>query len=96
MALIVFGPLVGFLLLLGKAIRKLVRRPPVDIGRWGGPARGGGPAGDREPRRPLSPMSSGAVRLPLPVPDDGGDEPAVPVHVIRGPGDGAPGHRVAS
>lgn len=93
-ALIVFGPPVAVLVLLVKAIRKL-RPRPVDIRRWGGPARGGGPAGDREPRRPLTPTASGAARLPLPVADDAEEQPASPVRVIPRPADGAPGYRVA-
>ena len=93
-ALIVFGPIAGFLLLLAGAIRKL-RPKPVGYRRWDGPARGGGPAGDREPRRPLTPTASGAMRLPLPVDDEGPFEPAEPVRVLRAPADGPPGYRVA-
>ena len=93
-ALIVFGPLAAVLLLLIKAIRKLRPRPVV-IRRWGGPARGGGLVGDREPRRPLTPSASGAACLPLPVADDVRDEPESPVRVIPRPPDGAPGYRAA-
>ena len=93
-ALIVFGPIVGFLLLLAVAIRKL-RPRPVDIRRWNGPARGGGPAGDREPRWPLTPAASGGMCLPLPVADDAPLDPAGPVWVTGDPADDAPGHRMA-
>lgn len=68
-ALVVFGPLLGFLLLVIKATRKLMpnreAHPPWrrqdDV-----PPRPGEASGDREPRRPLTPSRSGAVAFTPP------------------------------
>ena len=98
-AAIVFGPVVGILLLLVKAIRRLLPRvdPSPPWGRSGvdGPPRGPDPAGDREPRRPLTPSRSGAVAL-APPPEDAGDCDVPPVRRTVGPaGPAEPGHRLA-
>ena len=72
-AVVVFGPLVTILLLLVKAIRK--RMPQrEELPPWrrqlDEPPPRGDPAGDREPRGPLTPNRSGAVSLPVPLDDD--------------------------
>ena len=72
-AVVVFGPLVTILLLLVKAIRK--RMPQrEELPPWrrhlDEPPPRGDPAGDREPRRPLTPNRSGAVSLPVALDDD--------------------------
>ncbi len=69
---LVFGPLVATLLILLKAIRKLMPGAalpfrPFEVDQ---PPNGGDLAGDREPRRPLTPTRSGAVALALPNEED--------------------------
>ena len=68
-AIVVFGPLVAVFVLLFKSIRKLMPQAPA-IQDWErrteDPPSGGDLAGDREPRRPLSPIGSGAISLALP------------------------------
>jgi hypothetical protein len=68
-------PFIAFLALLLVALRRQWRQilRPSESGDGGGRRRGAGPAGDREPRRPLVPVASGAAALPLPI--DAGDTP---------------------
>ncbi len=82
-AVIVFGPLLAFLVLLFKATRRFRPRQSVEVQAWRPrgteqPPKGGDPAGDREPRRPLIPTGAGAVSLALPA-DEAWDEDHVPV-----------------
>jgi hypothetical protein len=70
-AVIVFGPLLAFFVLLFKSIRKLTPRRAFGPPFWKPqepeqPPGGGDLAGDREPRRPLIPAGSNAVSLALP------------------------------
>ena len=99
-AVLVFGPLLAFLVLLFKAIRKLMPQRPIEAPAWKPrgteqPPIGGDPAGDRKPRRPLKPSGSAAVSLALPA-DDAWEEdqaavrPTDPRH-----GGSEPGHRLA-
>ena len=99
-AVLIFGPLLAFLGLLFKAIRKLMPQRPIEAPAWKPrrteqPPRGGDPAGDREPRRPLIPSGSAAVSLALPA-DDAWDEDQAVVRPTD-PRDGGsdPGHRLA-
>ncbi len=99
-AVLVFGPLLAFLVLLFKAIRKLMPQQPIDSRAWKPrgteqPPTGGDPAGDREPRRPLIPSGSAAVTLALPSGDawDEGEGPVLPTDPRHGGND--PGHRLA-
>ena len=100
-AVLVFGPLLAFLVLLFKAIRKLMPQRPIEAPAWKPrgteqPPRGGDPAGNREPRRPLIPSGSATVSLALPADDVARDEdqravrPTDPRH-----GGSDPGHRLA-
>jgi len=78
-ALVALGPLLGLLVLLVIRTRRLWARTPVTIEPYR-PERGGDPAGDREPRRPLVPVDAGGVALPLPmaVGDDEDPSPLAP------------------
>lgn len=96
-AVVVFGPLLVFILLIFKATRKLMprreARPP-----WRGqddePKRPGETSGDREPRRPLTPSLSGAIALAPPTTHD--DEPReVAIHRIESQSDGGGDQRLA-
>ncbi len=99
-AVLVFGPLLAFLVLLFKAIRKLMPQRPIEAPAWKlrgteQPPRGGDPAGDREPRRPLIPSGSAAVSLALPA-DDAWDEEQAAVRPTGPRHSGSdPGHRLA-
>ncbi len=90
-AVVVLGPLVAILLLLLKAIRKLMPQtealPPWAV-RRDGPPTDGHSAGDREPRLPLTPSRSRAVSLALPQEDGGGFEesPVCPRNTHPGSG----------
>ncbi len=61
---VALAPVLGLLALLVARCRQLWRRPAKWTEGW--PGRGGEPAGDREPRRPLVPAASGAAALPVP------------------------------
>lgn len=85
-AVVVFGPLVTTLWLLLKAIRKLMPQQSAapTWGQFGDPPRPAETAGDREPRRPLTPSRSGAVSVALPVAHDD-ETPEVEVRHIASP-----------
>lgn len=93
---IVFGPLLAVLLLLLKAIRKLLPQP-VESRPWqrrpDEPPEGGDASGDREPRNPLTPARSGAVKLELPMAQASEFDPELPRRTDSGSGN--PGHRLA-
>lgn len=95
-AVIVFGPLLAVLVLLLKAIRKLMPQP-VESRPWqrrtDEPPAGGDASGDREPRNPLPPIRSGAVKLDLPMAQASEGDQESPRRTD--PGSGNPGHRLA-
>jgi len=70
-ALVALGPVLGMLVLLVLRTRQLWPRRPV-TSFDDRPQRGGDTAGDREPRRPLTPVGAGSIALPLPEDDDEG------------------------
>lgn len=99
-AVLTFGPLLAFLVLLFKATRKLMPQQPIEAPAWKPPGteqppRGGDPAGGREPRRPLIPSGSAAVNLTLPSGDAWEEDqaPVRPTDPRHGGSD--PRHRLA-
>lgn len=70
-AVVVFGIPLALLMLLLKAVRKLMPAERIEVPSWDfrddGPTDDGGFASDREPRRPLMPIGSGAIALALPL-----------------------------
>jgi len=98
-AVIVFGPLLAFLVLLLKATRRLMPKQPVQVPGWKSrgeeqPPSGGDPPGDREPRRPLTPTGAGATSLALPAGEDW-EEDQVPVRPTARHAARDPRHRLA-
>lgn len=99
-AVLVFAPLLAFLVHLFKATRNLTPQRPIEAPAWKPrgteqPPRGADPDGDREPRRPLIPSGSAAVSSPL-VPDDVWDEDQAAFRPVdRCHGGSEPGHRLA-
>lgn len=96
-AVVVFGPLVAFLLLIIKATRNLMPQrqalPPFRS-QDDAPPGPGDLSSDREPRRPLMPSRSGAVAVAPPVRDD--DEPhEVAIRQVESPSDAASDQRLA-
>ena len=99
-AVLVFGPLLAFLVLLFKAIRKLMPQRPIECPAWRTrgteqPPRDGDPAGDREPRRPLIPSGPAAVSLARPADDDWDEDQAAVRPMDPRHGGSDPGHRLA-
>ena len=99
-AIVVFGPLLTFLVLLFKAIRKLMPQQSVDGQSWKPrgfeqPPSGGDLAGDREPRRPLTPSGSAAVGLALPAGEAWEEDHAPVRRTDLRPGRSDPDYRLA-
>ena len=99
-AVVVFGPLLAFLVLLFKTIRKLMPQQSGEAPSWKPrgseqPPSGGDLAGDREPRRPLIPSGSAAVNLALPAGEVWEEDQAPVRRTDPRHGSGDPDHRLA-